>query len=91
MVWPENTRVETWIQSGLEVTTLYDPMLAKIIVHAKTRKDAIEAMITACRSLSLWRDDKSVLHRSLLHTDAFAEGLVNTNMLNGFQPPSVRY
>ena len=22
MVWPENTRVETWIQSGLEVTTL---------------------------------------------------------------------
>ncbi|MCT1400253.1 urea carboxylase [Paenibacillus sp. p3-SID867] len=88
MVWPENTRVETWIQSGLEVTTLYDPMLAKIIVHAKTRKDAIEAMITALQELRVYgvTTNQSYIE-AFLHTDAFAEGLVNTNMLNGFQPP----
>ena len=37
-------RVETWIQKGVEVTSLYDPMLAKLIVHGSDRADAIAKM-----------------------------------------------
>ena len=37
-------RVETWIQKGVEVTSLYDPMLAKLIVHGTDRADAIAKM-----------------------------------------------
>ncbi|HMC61121.1 MAG TPA: biotin carboxylase N-terminal domain-containing protein, partial [Candidatus Solibacter sp.] len=35
--WPENCRVETWVESGTAVTPYYDPMLAKIIVRGDDR------------------------------------------------------
>ncbi|MDN3242779.1 urea carboxylase [Glycomyces tritici] len=37
---PEDARVDTWIQRGLDVPATYDPMLAKIITHAGTRDGA---------------------------------------------------
>lgn len=84
---PENTRVETWVQQGLNVTTLYDPMLAKIIVHADTRQTAIQNMITALGELRVYglTTNQSYIE-SFLHTEAFQQGLVYTNMLKGFMP-----
>ncbi len=32
-------RVETWLRDNIEVTSLYDPMLAKLIVHGEDRED----------------------------------------------------
>ncbi|GLW35087.1 urea carboxylase [Actinoplanes regularis] len=37
---PEGVRVDGWIESGTEVTTSYDPMLAKVIVTGATRDEA---------------------------------------------------
>ena len=37
----DTARVETWIRKNLEVTALYDPMLAKLIVHGKYRNEAL--------------------------------------------------
>ncbi len=54
IVWPENVRVETWIQPGAGVTTLYDPMLAKLIVHADSREDAIVRMAACLRELRVY-------------------------------------
>ena len=34
---PTDARVETWVESGTEVTPFYDPMLAKIIVRGEDR------------------------------------------------------
>src|SRR5499427_8142376 len=45
--WPENARVETWIDSGTEVSPFYDPMLAKIIVRGLDRAEAIGKLRTA--------------------------------------------
>ncbi len=45
--WPKHLdalRVDTWIESGIEVPALFDPMLAKIIVTQKNRDDAIAAL-----------------------------------------------
>jgi urea carboxylase len=33
--WPSAARVDTWIEPGSEVSAFYDPMLAKLIVHAR--------------------------------------------------------
>src|SRR5262249_18807556 len=38
--WPPDARVETWVESGAEVSPYYDPMLAKIIVRGETRAQA---------------------------------------------------
>jgi urea carboxylase len=43
----KNARMETWIETGAEITPHYDPMIAKIIVLGKTREEAIEKMQTA--------------------------------------------
>ena len=32
VAWPKDTRIETWVESGSEVSPFYDPMLAKIII-----------------------------------------------------------
>src|SRR4029077_11470585 len=39
--WPKRARVETWVDSGTEVTPFYDPMLAKVIVRGADRSEAI--------------------------------------------------
>ncbi|MNB83890.1 Acetyl-/propionyl-coenzyme A carboxylase alpha chain [compost metagenome] len=87
VMWPEQARIETWIQQGLEVTTLYDPMLAKIIVHAGTRREAIAEMVNALHTLRVYgvTTNQSYIE-AFLQTEAFKEGLVYTNMLNGFLP-----
>ena len=46
-VFSDKARNETWVRDGMTVTTLYDPMLAKIIVHGTDRLDAINKLIEA--------------------------------------------
>ncbi|MDQ8936433.1 urea carboxylase [Acinetobacter rudis] len=45
--FPKDIRVDTWVTTGTEVTQYFDPMLAKIIVHAENRERAIEKLETA--------------------------------------------
>ncbi|MBO2945178.1 urea carboxylase [Paenibacillus sp. F411] len=87
IVWPRNTRVETWIQNGVQVTTLYDPMLAKLIVHAPARDEAIQAMMTALGELRVYgvTTNKAYIE-GFLQTPAFQEGKVYTHILDGFMP-----
>jgi len=42
--WPQGPRVDSWVESGTEVTAWYDPMLAKMIVHAQDRPQAIQQL-----------------------------------------------
>ncbi|MGI8614937.1 MAG: biotin/lipoyl-containing protein, partial [Nocardioidaceae bacterium] len=47
--WPDpsRARVDTALESGSSVSTAYDPMLAKIIVHGPTREAARSALVAA--------------------------------------------
>ncbi|WP_370086610.1 urea carboxylase [Streptacidiphilus sp. MAP12-16] len=44
---PENVRVDTWVETGTEVGTSYDPMLAKIIAHGDDRVQALDRLDAA--------------------------------------------
>ncbi|WP_028591237.1 urea carboxylase [Paenibacillus massiliensis] len=85
--WPEDVRIESWIQPGLNVTTLYDPMLAKIIVHANTRREAIDKMKDALLQLRVYgvTTNQSYIE-AFLHTVSFENGEVHTRMLSDFKP-----
>ncbi|XXF08403.1 urea carboxylase [Pseudomonas sp. D2-3] len=39
--FPNDVRVDGWVSTGSEVSAFYDPMIAKLIVHAPTRDQAI--------------------------------------------------
>ncbi|HYT38268.1 MAG TPA: biotin carboxylase N-terminal domain-containing protein, partial [Acidimicrobiia bacterium] len=45
--WPDEARVDSGVDEGAEVTTHYDPMLAKVIVHADDRPAALACLATA--------------------------------------------
>jgi propionyl-CoA carboxylase alpha chain len=40
-------RIDDGFEEGMSIPIYYDPMIAKMIVHAPTRKDAIDKMIRA--------------------------------------------
>jgi urea carboxylase len=42
--FPENVRVDGWVQDGTDVTASYDPLLAKVITHAANRDGALDAL-----------------------------------------------
>ena len=47
---PDNARIDTGVEQGGEVSIYYDPMISKIIVHAKDRISAINKLEMSCRN-----------------------------------------
>ena len=44
LVFPENVRIDTGVSEGDRISTYYDPMIAKITVHANNRELAISSL-----------------------------------------------
>jgi urea carboxylase len=86
-MFSENARIETWLRDGITVTSLYDPMLAKIIVHAASRSEAIAKLVRALEETRLYgiTTNLQYLH-ALLHEQEVLDGNVYTQLLNGFEP-----
>lgn len=80
-------RVETWIQKGVEVTSLYDPMLAKLIVHGSGRADAIAKMERVLRDSRVYGITSNMQYlAALLKTETYQTGALFTGMLKDFMP-----
>ena len=45
--WPDSVRVDGWVETGTEVTSAYDPLLAKVIADGETREQAIDRLAAA--------------------------------------------
>ncbi|RJF89587.1 biotin carboxylase [Oleomonas cavernae] len=80
---PQGVRVDSGITQGQSITTAFDPMLAKVIVHGATRAEAIAKGRAALRDLVLLgcETNAAFLDR-LLADDAFAKGEVHTGTLD---------
>jgi propionyl-CoA carboxylase alpha chain/3-methylcrotonyl-CoA carboxylase alpha subunit len=75
-------RVDSAVEEGGDVTPFYDPMIAKLIVHADTREAAAEALADACGSVEVWpvRTNAAFLARCAGHPD-FVAGEVDTGFI----------
>src|SRR6202045_4274040 len=51
---PKDVRIDCGIEEGGEVTGYYDPMIAKLIVHAPNRKAAARKLTAACAGVEAW-------------------------------------
>jgi urea carboxylase len=86
-VFSAHARNETWVRDGLTVTTLYDPMLAKIIVHGASREEAIEKLVQALGETRMYGLTTNLQYlQALLQDSEVAGGQVYTQLLNGFEP-----
>ena len=51
---PKASRIDTWITPGCFVSPLYDPLLAKIIVHSDNRKHCIDQLLKCIQQTEIW-------------------------------------
>ena len=83
--WPLEARVETWVESGTEVTPYYDPMLAKVIVRGSDRAAALAKMRAALDECRLGAIETNLEYlRQVVSDGAFIAGGVTTAYLGGF-------
>ena len=76
-------RVDSGVRAGSEVSVHYDPMLAKLIVHASSREDARRRAIAALREYAILgiRTNIPFLLQILEHAQ-FVNGTLDTGFLD---------
>ena len=81
-VMPEGVRVDTGVEQGGEVSQFYDPMIAKLIVHAETREEAAEDLAEAARQVEVWpvKTNAAFVMKCLEHP-RFVAGDVDTGFI----------
>ena len=90
--FPDDVRVDGWIEAGTVVPANYDPMLAMLIVRASDRDAARRKLIATLHATTLAGIETNVayLAQVLDHVD-FSEGRQTTRMLESFayQPSTI--
>lgn len=83
--FPSDIRVDTWVETGTEVSAHYDPMIAKLIVHGKDRPAAIAAMSRALAETRLSGIATNLDYlRQVIASAGFGAGEVTTRYLDSF-------
>jgi len=81
-------RIETALYSGYRVPVQYDPLVAKLIVHADNRALAIARTRAALREYMIDGIKTNIpLHLKILDDPDFQSGQVATDFLSRFAPP----
>jgi urea carboxylase len=79
----EGIRIDHWIESGIDVPPFFDPMLAKVIVHAADRKSALNKLSSTLDATKLYGSETNLDYLRTLSRDAvLADGLVTTRYLD---------
>ncbi|MEA1834380.1 biotin carboxylase N-terminal domain-containing protein [Methylobacterium durans] len=79
---PETVRVDSGVEQGDAVTPFYDPMIAKLVVHAPRRTEAAARLAAAARAVEVWpvRTNAGFLARAAADPD-FVAGRVDTGFI----------
>jgi len=78
----DGIRFDSGLYEGQDITTSFDPMLAKLVVHAPTRTLAIEAMIKALQQLVLLGITTNIEYlQRVLHHPLFVAGDFDTGFI----------
>jgi len=85
--FPSGLRVESWVRPGLVITTHYDPLLAKIIVHGNTRQEAVDQLAAALDNTRIYGVTTNRFYlQSILSRNDYREGVASTRSLEHFAP-----
>jgi acetyl-CoA carboxylase biotin carboxylase subunit len=84
-------RVETALYDGYRVPVQYDPLIAKVIVHAETRAEVILRGLAALREYVIEGIKTNIpLHLKILRDADFARGVYSTNFLSRYEKSVTR-
>ena len=84
---PGHVRVDTGVYEGGEISMFYDPMIAKLIVHAATRDQAIARMREALNEFVIRGVSSNIAFQSaLMQNPRFVSGNFNTGLIGEQYP-----
>ena len=79
----EGLRVDAGVEAGSEVTPFYDPMIAKLIAHGKTRNEALERLACALdKTVALGPRTNLAFLAALARAPAFRQGEFDTGFID---------
>ncbi|WP_066545828.1 MULTISPECIES: acetyl/propionyl/methylcrotonyl-CoA carboxylase subunit alpha [unclassified Sphingomonas] len=81
--YPGTGRIETGVAEGAEVSSFYDPMIAKLICHAPERRAAALGLAKIVANAEIWplKTNATFLHALLVDPD-FMRGDVHTGFID---------
>lgn len=78
-------RIDSAIYNGYEVTPYYDSMLAKLIVHADTREEALKKMRSALGEVIIEGIDTNIDYQyEIINDEEFIKGNFNVDFIEEF-------
>jgi len=79
----QGLRIDTGVEAGSDVTPFYDPMIAKLIAHGRTREEALERLAAALRETRVAgpRSNAAFLAR-LARAEGFRAGEFDTGFID---------
>ena len=78
-------RVDTYVYSGYRVPPFYDSLIAKVVVHARTRELAIARMRRALEAMVVEGIKTTIpLHLKIMDDQNFQAGSISTRFLDDF-------
>ena len=91
VAFPEGVRVDTWVETGTEVTTAYDPMLAKVIAYGADRAEAHRKLEVALAATHVDGIETNLgLVRAALRDADVREATHSTSSLTTISDPTPR-
>ncbi|TVZ89081.1 5-oxoprolinase/urea amidolyase family protein [Streptomyces sp. BK340] len=89
--FPAGVRVDGWVETGTEVTTSYDPMLAKVVAHGSDRAHALRRLDEALARTRVDGIETNLgLVRAALTAPDFRAAAHSTATLTGVTDPTPR-
>jgi hypothetical protein len=85
VVWPQadTVRVDTWIAPGTVVSASFDSLLAKIMVHGRSREEAVGKMVHALASMRVKGiATNAQLLQAVLSSSAFSDPKYTTSLIS---------
>lgn len=84
---PAEARVETWVRDHIHVTPLYDPMIAKLIIHGTDREDALRKLEKAFSQTKFYGITTNIQYlQAFIKTPMYKDAHLYNHMLKGFEP-----
>lgn len=82
VTFPEDARVDTWIETGTDITSHYDSLLGKLIVTGATRQEALLNLRQALKNTALYGIENNLDYLSVIASSPmFENAVVSTNAL----------
>src|SRR6185503_13330666 len=85
VAFPQDVRIETWVERGSEVPPFYDPMVGKLIIKGADRDEALAKLRTALSDTRLGGIETNLDYlRCVISDKIFAQGRATTRYLDAF-------